>query len=98
MSFQTAAAAIKASGSSNVKMSEDELLQIYSLYKQGEVGDVNTARPGLADFKGKAKWDAWEKQKGKSKDQAQKEYVELARNLLKKYNQNPTFWFLIIHT
>lgn len=52
-------------------MSNDELLQIYSLFKQGTVGDVNTARPGLLDQKGRAKWDAWEKRKGLSKEQAQ---------------------------
>lgn len=66
MSFQQAADAIKASGSSNIKMTDDELLQIYGLYKQGSIGDVNTARPGFLDPKGKAKWDAWEKNKGKS--------------------------------
>ena len=52
-------------------MSEDELTQVYSLYKQGSVGDVNIDRPGMLDFKGKKKWDAWDKQKGKSKEEAQ---------------------------
>ena len=52
-------------------MSDDELLMVYSLYKQGTVGDVNTNRPGMLDFKGKAKWDAWEKLKGKAKEDAQ---------------------------
>ena len=52
-------------------MADDELLQLYSLFKQGNVGDVNTSRPGMLDFKGKAKWDAWDKLKGKSKEDAQ---------------------------
>lgn len=53
-------------------MSDDELLHIYSLYKQGTTGDNTTDRPGMLDLKGKAKWDAWTKLKGKSKDAAQK--------------------------
>jgi diazepam-binding inhibitor (GABA receptor modulating acyl-CoA-binding protein) len=56
MSFEKAAAEIKASANSNIKMSDDELLQIYSLYKQGTVGDNTTDKPGMLDFKGKAKW------------------------------------------
>ena len=34
------------------------MLELYALFKQANVGDVNTARPGMMDFKGKAKWDA----------------------------------------
>jgi acyl-CoA-binding protein len=67
-------------------MTDDELLQIYSLFKQGTVGNNNTEKPGMLDFKGKAKWEAWNKLKGKSKEQAQTEYIELARTLLAKYN------------
>ena len=89
-------------------VSNDDKLELYSLFKQANVGDVNTctpqrtsrravrlaprsarmdaswpprtaldsthslarslahfaARPGMLDFTGKAKWDAWEKKKG----------------------------------
>ena len=31
---------------------------------QVTVGDCNTARPGMMDFAGKAKWDAWNAKKG----------------------------------
>ena len=40
-------------------MTNDELKEIYGLYKQATVGDINTERPGMLDFKGKAKWDSW---------------------------------------
>ncbi len=60
-------------------------MQIYSLFKQGSIGDVNTERPGMLDFKGKAKWDAWAKLKGKSKADCQNEYIALAKVLLTKY-------------
>ncbi len=40
----------------------------------------------MFDLKGKAKWEAWNKQKGKSKEQAQQEYINVATTLFKKYN------------
>uniref|UniRef100_A0A8C4S6D3 Acyl-CoA-binding protein n=1 Tax=Erpetoichthys calabaricus TaxID=27687 RepID=A0A8C4S6D3_ERPCA len=43
---------------------DQEMLDVYGLYKQATVGDVNTARPGMLDFKGKAKWDAWKALEG----------------------------------
>ncbi|KAG7474175.1 acyl-CoA-binding domain-containing protein 7 [Solea senegalensis] len=46
------------------KPTDQELLDLYGLYKQATVGDVNTDRPGLFDMKGKAKWDAWDSRKG----------------------------------
>ncbi|XP_008295057.1 acyl-CoA-binding protein [Stegastes partitus] len=67
------------------KPTDEEMLQVYALYKQATVGDVNTARPGMLDFTGKAKWDAWEKQKDKSKDDAMNEYIKLVEELKKKY-------------
>ncbi|WAQ94412.1 ACBP-like protein [Mya arenaria] len=46
------------------KPTDAELLDLYALFKQASVGDVNTERPGMLDFKGKAKWDAWSAKKG----------------------------------
>lgn len=67
---------------------------IYALFKQGNVGDNNTDKPGMLDFKGKAKWEAWGKQKGKKSADAQQEYVQLAKTLLTKYKLEKliTFW------
>ena len=63
--------------------STDELLQLYALFKQGSTGDVSGSRPGMMDFKGRAKYDAWAGKKGLSKDQAMTEYVALVDRLLK---------------
>jgi hypothetical protein len=30
---------------------------------QGSVGDIDTSKPGLLDFKGKAKWESWNSKK-----------------------------------
>jgi diazepam-binding inhibitor (GABA receptor modulating acyl-CoA-binding protein) len=85
MSFEKAAASIKESSSSGPQMNDDERLHIYGLYKQGTVGDINIDKPGLTDLKGKAKWEAWHKEKGKPKETAQHEYIEYARSLFTKY-------------
>ncbi|KAG8953154.1 hypothetical protein FRC04_003102 [Tulasnella sp. 424] len=60
-----------------VQLSNDDKLKFYKYYKQATVGDVNTTRPGLMDFTGKAKWDAWDSLKGTSQEKAKEEYVEL---------------------
>jgi len=57
------------------------LLQLYSLYKQSTVGDVEGKRPGFTDMVGRAKWDAWNAIKGKGTDEAMKEYVALVESL-----------------
>jgi acyl-CoA-binding protein len=57
------------------------LLQIYALFKQATVGDVNTKRPGMTDFVGRAKWDAWEKLKGASTEEAMQAYIDLINQL-----------------
>jgi len=65
---------------------DDELLELYALYKQSTVGDVNTPRPGsLLDFKGKAKWDAWNGKKGISQDEAKELYIAKAELLISTY-------------
>ena len=61
--------------------SNDILLKLYGLYKQVTDGDVHGERPGGFDFKGAAKYDAWEEQKGKNKEDAAKEYIELVNSL-----------------
>ena len=57
------------------------LLRIYSLYKQATAGDIAGERPGFSDMVGRAKHDAWAAVKGKSKDAAMQEYVDLVESL-----------------
>lgn len=57
------------------------LLKIYALYKQASEGDAVGSRPGFGDMVGRAKWDAWNAQKGKSADEARQEYVDLIEGL-----------------
>ncbi|XP_020300758.1 acyl-CoA-binding protein-like [Pseudomyrmex gracilis] len=62
--------------------SDEDLLELYALYKQATVGDCNTERPGMLDFKGKAKWDAWNGKKGMSQDTAKEQYIAKAEALI----------------
>ena len=61
--------------------SNEDLLQLYALYKQATEGDVSGERPGGFDFKAIAKYDAWQEVKGKSKEDAMREYIALVDKL-----------------
>jgi acyl-CoA-binding protein len=64
------------------KPDNETLLQLYSLYKQVTEGDVNTEPPtNPFDFVNKAKHDAWSNLKGKNKEAAMQEYVDLVTKL-----------------
>ncbi|PIL35359.1 hypothetical protein GSI_02085 [Ganoderma sinense ZZ0214-1] len=67
-----------------IQPTQDEQLYFYKYYKQATVGDVNTARPGMLDFVGKAKWDAWKSVEGTSTEDAYAKYVEKLLEVLKK--------------
>lgn len=64
---------------------DEELLELYALFKQATVGDNNTSKPGMLDLKGKAKWEWWNKQKGKAQDVAKQEYIDFVEKLAASY-------------
>ncbi|WP_033190221.1 MULTISPECIES: acyl-CoA-binding protein [Nocardiaceae] len=78
-SFQQAQVDVKTLTS---KPSNDDLLSLYSLYKQGSNGDVTGKRPGRLDMVNRAKYDAWAKLEGTSQDSAKQSYVDLVGELL----------------
>ena len=61
--------------------SNEELLELYGLYKQATEGDASGSRPGILDLKGRAKYDAWSRRKGMSGNEAMKKYVALVETL-----------------
>ena len=61
--------------------SNEDMLALYSMYKQGSSGDANGSRPGMLDLVGRAKYDAWAGVKGKGKDEAMQEYIDLIESL-----------------
>jgi diazepam-binding inhibitor (GABA receptor modulating acyl-CoA-binding protein) len=58
-------------------LGNDTMLELYALYKQATTGDVDGSRPGMLDLRGRAKYDAWAKHKGESKDAAMEKYIAL---------------------
>lgn len=60
------------------------LLKLYGLYKQTTQGNIKGKRPGFTDVKGRAKYDAWARLRGKSQDWAMGEYVRLVGLLQSK--------------
>ncbi len=59
------------------KPTNDELLQLYALYKQATEGDITGEKPIGFDFKALAKYNAWEELKGLSQEDAQAAYIKL---------------------
>lgn len=64
------------------KPDNDILLKLYSLYKQSTEGDASGDGPANAfDFVAKFKYDAWEKLKGLSKEEAMQQYIDTVNGL-----------------
>lgn len=66
--------------------SNEELLDLYALFKQATDGDVSGERPGGFDFKAIAKYDAWASKKGIAKEQAMNDYIALMGKLQQAYS------------
>ena len=62
-------------------VSNDDMLLLYSYYKQATVGNNETTKPSIFSFKQTAKWNAWNAQIGLSKENAMTNYIELVKNL-----------------
>ena len=80
--FQEAQLALKTL---TERPSNEELLEIYALFKQATTGDNQTSKPGMFDMKGQFKWKAWKDKEGLGVDQACKDYIDLVNGLLDKY-------------
>ncbi|HVE49652.1 MAG TPA: acyl-CoA-binding protein [Casimicrobiaceae bacterium] len=76
--FESAAAAAKQT---KKKPDNATLLKLYSYYKQATDGDVTGSRPGGFDFVAGAKYDAWSKLKGMSRDEAMQNYIKQVERL-----------------
>ncbi|HTF81338.1 MAG TPA: acyl-CoA-binding protein, partial [Cytophagales bacterium] len=69
--FEEATIQVKSKSS----LSNDQLLKLYSLYKQSTIGDNNSEPPSNPfDFVGKAKYEAWEQLRGIAKTEAMQSY------------------------
>lgn len=60
----------------SVKLRSEQQLALYAAYKQATCGDCSTARPGMLEFRERAKWDVWNQVKGQSKTSMHHAYVK----------------------
>jgi diazepam-binding inhibitor (GABA receptor modulating acyl-CoA-binding protein) len=81
MNFQEATEKVKDLKN---KPSNEELLQLYSLYKQATNGDCDTDRPSFWNYVAAAKWDAWDALCGTTKSDAEQRYVSLVEKLINR--------------
>lgn len=76
MNFETACKKLETLASQQ-KLSNQNLLSLYGLYKQGMEGDCNSSRPsGFFQEKQKAKYDAWKNLQGLPRDIAKQNYID----------------------
>ena len=80
--FEKAAADVKKF---QKRPDDEDMLRLYSLYKQASAGDVQGERPGAFNFADRAKYDAWAKLKGTDSTKAMESYVKLVERLKKTY-------------
>lgn len=94
--FSSASDAAAADFDSYVKVSKtlkedpgnETKLKMYALYKQSTIGTNNTPKPGAMDIVGKYKWAAWSNLGTMTKEDAQKEYIELVKKLVNEIGTN----------
>ncbi|KAF3482939.1 Acyl CoA binding protein family [Arthroderma uncinatum] len=82
-------AAAEASRKLLAKPSDDELLSLYALFKQGKQDPPfeKAPSPGMFDLKGKYKYGKWKEivEEGVTPEQAQERYIALVEKLKAKY-------------
>lgn len=61
--------------------SDTQLLELYGLFKQATIGDNETTSPWAIQVKERAKWDAWNSNKGMLKEEAMQNYIDLVNSL-----------------
>ncbi|MCA9998967.1 MAG: acyl-CoA-binding protein [Anaerolineales bacterium] len=66
-----------------VRPGNNDLLALYSYFKQATQGDCTGSRPGMMDFANRAKYDAWAKLKGTGREAAMQAYVDKVGQLKK---------------
>ena len=58
------------------------LLQLYGLYKQATIGNINIPQPWAVQLEKRSKWDSWKMFENMQKPVAMTKYVEVVENLL----------------
>ena len=65
------------------KPSNEDLLFMYSHFKQATKGDCTGKRPGMMDMIARAKFDSWKELAGMTTEIAQQKYIDKIEELRK---------------
>ena len=79
--FQLAVTKANSAKTSGERLSNDQVLRIYGLYKVATMGANRTPAPMMLDMKGKAKWQSWSNHSHLSRQQAEQQYIQLVNQL-----------------
>lgn len=61
------------------KLDNNQLLELYGLFKQGTEGKCNTPKPGWLDGRGRRKWEAWNSLGDMPVEEAKEKYILLVQ-------------------
>ena len=79
--FARTAEAVRSGDVRLGKPLQEDLLQLYALFKQGTEGDCCTPRPSMLEMAAAVKWDAWNRMVGMSLQTARLSYIALVQQL-----------------
>ena len=68
------------------RMTYEELLSLYGIYKQITCGNCNIACPYIFQIKERAKWIEWDSHKNGKPEDLKKIYIKLVEKCLEKYS------------
>lgn len=66
-------------------LTSEELLKLYGLYKQANLGKNTTDKPSMFSYRALKKWSAWTEVSELTKDEAKERYIKLVNQLIKLY-------------
>ena len=80
--------AAESMASADVRLTNDQKLRVYALFKQATFGRCDQPKPRLLDGLARhAKWTAWNELGDLSRDDAKEAYVELAAELRRRHGR-----------
>jgi len=68
---------VRTTATGDTPLPDHVLLSLYGYYKQATEGSCTLKKPGLLDFRGRVKYDAWKRLGDMSQEEAQAGYVAL---------------------
>lgn len=71
------------------KLDNNQLLDLYGLFKQGTEGTCNTPKPGWLDGRGRRKWEAWKLLEDMPMDEAKEKYISLVQKYDPQWSDIP---------